>query len=146
MHEQIAVLRVEMQKRARDQPLEQFVAITGLEDLIERVRLALAATAEGNREKVQVVIAEHDDGVVGEGAHVAQDLQRARPAVDQVADEPETIAVGREIQPGNERAQLSAAALDIADRIAAHCTIPGMASRNGAMGASNSAPSSPIIW
>jgi hypothetical protein len=45
-----------------------------------------------------------------------------------------------------ERLQFVITTLNIADRIACHCNIPGMASRKTAMGASNRMPSSVTIW
>ena len=64
------------------------------------------------------MIAEHDDRVVAKRANVAQHLERLRPAIDEIAYEPQLIAIRRELQPLDERAQLCIAALDIANRVA----------------------------
>ena len=48
------------------------------------------------------MIAEHDDRVVAKRANVAQHLERAWAAIDQIAHEPQLIAIQREAQPFDE--------------------------------------------
>ena len=62
-----------------------------------------------------------------------------------VADEPQPIAISGEPRLLDECAQLVAAALDVADGMPAHCRIPGIASRKGAIGASKCCPSASTI-
>ena len=144
MHHEVLALRV--RERACDQPLEQRVTIARGEQLIERIGAAAPLRAVRDREQVQVVVAEHHDGVVTEGAHEAQRLERSRATVDEVAHEPQPVAVGEEADRLQQRAQFPVTALHVTDRIARHCRIPGIARRNGSIGASNCAPSSPSIW
>ncbi len=92
------------------------------------------------------MVTEDHDRIVPERAHETQRLERLRAAIHQVADEPQPVAIGGEPYPGEERPQLITAALDVADGIAAHCRIPGIASRKGAMGASKCWPSASTIW
>ena len=65
------------------------------------------------------MIAEDRDRAVAELAHEAQYLQRFRPAVDEVADQPQPV-VAAEAQSLEERLQLVEAPLHIADRIGRH--------------------------
>ena len=64
---------------------------------MDRVVLARTLEAFVLRDEVKVVIAEHGDRPVAEAAHEPQHLERLRPAVDEVADEPQAIALA-EIQ------------------------------------------------
>ena len=64
--------------------------------------------------QVQIVIAEHAQGIVGQVAHQPQCLQGVGPAVDQVADEPDLIPIALEADPRNQRGELIGTALDIA--------------------------------
>ena len=74
----------------------------------------------------------------------------SRTAIDEVADEPEPVARRVELQAVEEGVEFVRAALDVADRVDGHrarqCSTPGMASRNGAIGASNCSPSSATMW
>jgi hypothetical protein len=144
MHHQVAPFG--MRERPHQQPLDERVAIARRKHLIERIGAAAPLRAAGHREQVQIVIAEHDDGVIPECTHLAQRRERPRPAVDEIADEPEPVTVGGELQPCEEGAQLLITTLQIADGIAGHCRMPGIARRNGSIGASNCAPSSASIW
>src|ERR1700674_2920633 len=102
------------------------------------------------------MITEHAHGVVAQAADQPQRLERLRSAVDQVADEPQPVAIAREADAREQLFEFVAAALYVADRPARHqtsdrarraqCSIPGMARQNAGMGASNWAPSSAIIW
>ncbi len=142
----IRARRLQVCQRPVDQPVEQLVAIRRAQNLIECVGSSLAPRAVCDCKQMQVMIAEHNDGVVSERPDVANDLERARPAVYEIADEPELIAVGGEAQASDELEQFSMAPLHVTDRITGHCKIPGLASRKAAMGASKLTPSSVSIW
>ncbi len=135
MHHQVAVLVVG--QRPRHQPTQEIVAVWGGKDLLECVGFAVAVTAAGHCKQVQIVIAENRYRVLAQGMDKSQHFQRLRTAVHEVADEPELIAVGRELQFREQGAQFGITALHIPDRITAHCKIPGMANRNGRMGTLN---------
>jgi hypothetical protein len=95
---------------------------------------------------MQIVIAERDDGRFTQRMHAPQHRERLRTAIDEIADEPEPVAVGGESDACQQGAELAVAALHVADREdATQCKTPGMASRKGAMGASNRRPSSATI-
>ena len=72
------------------------------------------------RNEVQVVVAEYRDRARPEAANEAQHFERFRPAVDQVAHEPEPVRVLSEADLVQERLQLVEAALHVADRISRH--------------------------
>src|SRR5690606_30466150 len=57
---------------------------------------------------------------IAERTHEAQHLERARSAIDEIADEPEAIALGRISAALEQRAQLVVAALNVADGDARH--------------------------
>ena len=144
MHHEIAV-PIEVRERARKEPLEQRIPVGSREHLIQGIGAASAAAAEGDGEQMQVVVSQHDECVICQRTHEPERLERIRAAVDQIADEPQAIAVRRELQLRDQRAQLLVTTLHITDGKARHCRIPGIASRNGAIGASKRRPSSPII-
>ena len=144
MHHEVAPL--EVRQRPQQQPLDESVAVGRREHRVQRVGAAAALYAARHSEQVQIVVAEHHHGVVAEVAHQAERRERVRTAVDEIADEPQPVAVGREFQPGEEGTQLLDTPLQIADGIARHCRMPGIARRNGSIGASNCAPSSASIW
>ena len=86
-----------VQQRPLLQPFEQRGAIRRRQDVIKRVIAAQSRAAVGHRQQVQVVIAENDGGRIAHGADSAQYFERIGSAIDQIADEPERIAVGRRI-------------------------------------------------
>ena len=45
--------------------------------------------------KVQIMIAQHDDGALAQRPHEAKDLERLRAAIDQIADEPEPVGFAK---------------------------------------------------
>ena len=75
MHQQVAARSIIVRKRPADQPPEEGITVRRAEYCIESVARTALVVAVGEREQVQVVIAEHDDCVVGECAHVAQDSE-----------------------------------------------------------------------
>ena len=115
MDHQVVALR--HGERTGDQPFEQGVTVAGLQHGVQRVARAQGARTgtKGHGEQVQVVIAEHDDGVFAQRAGEAEDAERIRAAVHQVTHQPELVAVGGEIRASQERAQLLEAALHVAD-------------------------------
>ena len=81
----------------------------------------------GDRQQVQVVIAEHRHRGVAERHDLAQHAERVGSAIDEVADEPQPVLARRKADQLQQRAELGVAALDVADRVEAH----GCASRGG---------------
>src|SRR5581483_3297325 len=71
-------------------------------------------------EEMQVVIAEHGDRAIAKAFDEAQALGRLRPAVDQVAGEPQPVGRRVEADLVQEPLQLVAAPLQVADRVNAH--------------------------
>ena len=78
----------------------------------------------GEREQVQVVIAEHGDSGVAQVLDEAQGLQGLRPTVDEVADEPELVEVGIELERIQQLAKRIVAPLQVADRIRRQRSLP----------------------
>ena len=73
------------------QPVEQLVSVGGLQHVGERVVPAALYVTLGQREQVQIVVAEHDDRAISEVAHQAQGRERTWTAVDQISDEPQLV-------------------------------------------------------
>jgi hypothetical protein len=65
---------------------------------------------------MQIVVAEHGDRRATERSDLAQYGERARPAIDQVAHEPQAIVLGRESDCVEQLAELCVTALHVAYR------------------------------
>ena len=87
-----------MQQRPLLQPFEQRGAVRRRQHGVERVVAAQPRAAVRHREQVQIVIAENDGRGIAQCANAPQYLERIGAAIDQVAHEPERIAVRREFQ------------------------------------------------
>ena len=81
------------------------------------------AVAGGDRQQVEVVVAEHGDGGVAQRHHLAQHGERAGAAVDEIADEPQPVVARREADEVEQLAELRVAALDVADRVERHGSV-----------------------
>src|SRR3569833_2291959 len=123
-----------MGERPRNQPFQQLIAILRLQDSVQGIRLLVAPYAVRHGQKMQIVVAQHYNSVGAECAHESQHLERSRAAVDQVAAKVDPVAVRGEAELAEELLQLVVTPLNIADRIACHWRIPGMASRKAAIG------------
>jgi len=95
MHQRIVVLGIKQPLVA--QPVEQFVAVWRRQHLIDGVLAMRFDEAVGDRQQVQVVVAEHDHRLVAQRPCPAQHRQRIRPAVDQIAHQPQPVARGVEV-------------------------------------------------
>src|SRR5262249_24923988 len=91
------------------------------EYLFDRVGgLDLALRGECHREQMQIVIAEHGDRVLAERSHETQRFERLRPAIHEVAGEPEAIAIRAESSLREQSSQLLMTTLNVADRPRRH--------------------------
>jgi len=106
-----------MEQRAHAQPFEELVAIRCVEDIVERIAPAPALDALRDAQQMEIVIAEHRDGCIAERFHVAQAIGRPRPAIHEVADEPQLVARRIECDLIDEPAQRLEAALQVSDRV-----------------------------
>ena len=94
---------------------------------------------------MQVMISENDRCGIAHCPDPPQRLQRFGPPVDDVADEPNPVAIRRESDRFEQCSELGVAALNVTDSVESQCRTPGIASRKGAIGASKCCPSSAII-
>jgi hypothetical protein len=78
------------------------------------------AQALGDCEKIEIVVAEHGHRPLAQAARVTQRLERLRPAVHEIADEPKRVVRGIEGNRVEQPAQLVVTALDVADGVSAH--------------------------
>ena len=110
-----------MQQRPTPQPVEQVVAIGRRENLAERVLgLELFAGGERGREQMQIVVPEDSDGRGAERLDPTQYVERPRAAIDEIADEPQTIARRIESDAVEQRLEFGGATLDVADGVGGH--------------------------
>ena len=94
MHQEFAAARVVYRQGLLQQPLGQRITITGLEHRLQRVAIAQRTLrVEAVGQQVQVMVAQHGDGVGAQGADQPQHLQGLRTAVDQVPGEHQLVAV-----------------------------------------------------
>ncbi|MNL24977.1 hypothetical protein D3C87_1464340 [compost metagenome] len=146
MHQRNVALLVVMQEFLLTQPLQQFGAIGGFNNLAQGVRLFQAFNVLTGGQQVQVVVAEYANQRFADAIEEAQGVERLWATVDQVADQPQTIFFRIERDLLEQALQRFQAALQVADGIRRHqCKAPGTARRNGAMMASKCLPSSAII-
>jgi len=122
VHQRVAALDVD--QRAAPQPIEELVAVGRRDHLVERVVLAAFDVTAGERQKVEVVVAEHDHGALAQIAHEAQHRERRRAAVDEVAHEPQPVPGAIEPRELEQALQLLEAALDVADRVGGQAILP----------------------
>ena len=78
------------------------------------------AQSFSDREQVEIVVAENRYRAIAQTARVTQRLERLRPAVHEIADEPQRVVRGVERERIEKPAKLVVAALDVADGVGAH--------------------------
>jgi hypothetical protein len=121
VNQEFAVFRILPGKAAAAQPVEQAAPITGAEHVVQRVTaFCVTLRAMRAREQVEIVIAEHDDGIVAQRLDEAQYAQGVRAAIDEIADEPELVPIRVELQAVEQCAQFGCAALHVTDGVARH--------------------------
>ena len=131
-----------MRERPPPQPIQQFVGVGRAQHIGDGVRLSQGFYAAGDREQMQIVVAEHCDRAFAQTFYQAQHTQRMRPAVHQVAAQPQHIFAGAKMNFFEERLQFRIATLHIADRINRHKVSTARARKNYSNNASSSASSS----
>lgn len=108
------VTSIEVHELAAAEPIEQLVAIGCVENGIDRVFAMGLADTFSDREQIEIVIAENGDGALAQAADEAQRLERLRTAIDEIADEPERVVRGIELETVEQAPELIVAALDVA--------------------------------
>ena len=71
-------------------------------------------------QQMQVMVAQHGERSVAQRLHRAQYRQRIGTAVDQIADQPQSVARAIEGDQIEQLSELGVTALDIADDVVAH--------------------------
>ena len=66
------------------------------------------------------MVAQHGDGSLAQIAHETQGFQRTRPAIDQIADQPQPVDSGIEMTCFEQTQERAEAALDVANRVGGH--------------------------
>jgi len=116
-HQRVALLHDERPPR---EPVDEALPIGRREHVVERVAAMRAAQARGDREQMEVVIAEHRSRGVAQRDHFAQHRERRRSAIDEVADEPQAVVARGERDEIEQPAKLGVTTLDVADRVVGH--------------------------
>ena len=101
-------------------PAKQLGAIGSSQDFSERIALVGSLGARGDGEQMQIVVAEYHDGRRSQRLDEAQRIERPRSAIDEVADEPRTIAGGVEGKTIEQELELCAAALNVTNCVDCH--------------------------
>jgi len=118
VHEDVVL--VDRHERPSNEPRYERIAIRRCEDVVQRIAAMRLAIPRRDGQEMEVVIAEDRGGGVAHRHHVPQHCKRARPAVDEVADEPQAIARRVEADEIEEIAKFAVTALDVADRVERH--------------------------
>ena len=85
------VIAFTVKKRLTQEPFDERVPIGRLENVIESVSRLSFASAAASRDQMQIMVPEHDDGAIVELADETKNVERVRPAVHDIANEPEAI-------------------------------------------------------
>ena len=116
-----AVVAFDVTQGLPAQPVQQFIAVRRLENGLQGVILApRLGAAFRNHQQVKVVVAEDGQRRVAEALDEAQRFQRFRPAIDQIADQPQAIARRAESAFVQQPLQGIETALNIADGVGGH--------------------------
>ena len=102
------------------QPGEQFVAVGRAQHFVQRIAAMQLRRAFGHGQQVQVVIAQNGDGAVAQRFDQTQHLQRIRPAIDQIAHQPEPVLRGVETYLLQQLLKLNVTSLNVAYCIDRH--------------------------
>jgi len=79
------------------QPDQQLVAVRRIQYLVERIALVYPSETFGQRQQVQIVVAEPTDGGIPQFPDGPQHRQRFRPTVDQITHKPQPV--GARVEP-----------------------------------------------
>jgi len=119
VHHQHAVL--EVCKLLMPQPTDDRLALGGIQDRLQGVFGLEPAKACGNRQEIEVMVAQHHTASALVGHHPAQYLEGFRAPVDKIAYQPERGLFGMPLGKGagvdalNQRQKLVETTLDVAD-------------------------------
>ena len=111
-----------MQQRLAAQPGQQFRRIRRIQNVIDGVVVATLGKTFGDSEQVQVMVAQHGDRAVTQRFDEAQRGQRLGTAIDQIADEPETIAAAIEPDSDQQALEFIETTLHVTDGVSRHLT------------------------
>ena len=90
---------LEVRERAPAQPVDDFVGIGGVKHFEQGVVLARAPHASGDRQQVQIMVAENRDAALLKRHEPAKRGERLRAAIHDVAGKPEArIGILRDIR------------------------------------------------
>jgi hypothetical protein len=101
-------------------PIDQVQPVAGFQYVADRVFGSKRHHSFRDRKKEDVVVTEHDADGRSERTDVAKHAEGIRPAVDEIADEPQSIYRGVEANMLNEALQGIMASLHIADCVCRH--------------------------
>jgi len=86
---------VVMHQRAVPEPVNQFIKIRRLYDIMEGIAgMVYVAMSIGDSQQVQVMVTQHSDCIVTQVPDESQRFEVSRATVDDVSDKPELVLVG----------------------------------------------------
>ena len=107
-------------ERSCAQPREQLFAVRRVEDRVQRVVTVWPAVPRSDSQQMEIVISEDRNCRTSHRPHRSQHAERVRPAIHQVADQPQTVAGCIEPDQIQKLPKFRVATLDIADDIVTH--------------------------
>jgi len=114
------IFAFDMEQRQPTQPGQQVVAIRSRKNFCQRILTADFAVAIRQHRQMQIVVTENDRRTPSQTFDQAQDGERVRAAIDQVANQPQAVACRREAQVFEQADKFSVATLNVADSIGGH--------------------------
>ena len=114
------VIAFTVEKRPTQEPFDERVPIGRLENVIERVSRLSFASAAASRDQMQVMVPEHDDGALVELADETKNVERARSAVHEIANEPQAIVRRVEIDAHQKPLERDKTSLYVPDDVGGH--------------------------
>ena len=109
-----------MEEGAGGEPAHESVAILRCEDRVQGIEPLRPTEPLGTGHEVEVVVSEHGHEVLAERARPPQHRERVRPAIHEIAHEPESIATGTKINAGEQSRERGKTPLHVADGIRRH--------------------------
>src|SRR5215510_10325128 len=107
-------------ERLAAKPVHQFCSILRRQHILDRVLWPESDDVFCDSEEKQIMVSQHDLCGRTQMFDVSEDLKRVRSSIHQVADEPQLVCRGLQVNAIDELNQLRGATLHIADGIGGH--------------------------
>ena len=125
----VAAERRRIERNLHDGVQQQLVAIGRAQHIAQGVAAGVFRVAGGEREQMEVMIAEYADGSITEPTYETENRKRVRPPVDEIAQTPQLIGSGIEADRGQQVLELARASLNVSYHPAHIGALSSMAGR-----------------